>query len=65
MPIEGKDSKSGTLIHEATHFENAGHSFDIASGQKAAHELAERDPVLAVASANNYEYFAENEPFLG
>ena len=35
---------------------------DYAYGQAAAQDLANSDPDKAVFSANNHEYFAENNP---
>ncbi|KDQ13796.1 hypothetical protein BOTBODRAFT_33232 [Botryobasidium botryosum FD-172 SS1] len=63
-PVNGTDSKGGTIIHESSHFvKNAG-TDDNAYGQTAAQALAVATPDLAVDNADSHEYFAENNPVL-
>ncbi|CAG8998784.1 MAG: hypothetical protein CENE_00744 [Candidatus Celerinatantimonas neptuna] len=60
----GTDSKSGTLIHELSHFTVNGGADDIAYGQYYARQLAQSSPSKAVQNADSHEYFAENNPKL-
>ncbi|KAH8801955.1 peptidyl-Lys metalloendopeptidase [Flagelloscypha sp. PMI_526] len=64
--MTGTDSKSGTLIHEASHFIQNGGTLDIHKlyGQRASQTLARDEPDLAVFNADSHEYFAENTPIL-
>jgi len=59
----GTDSRSGTLIHESSHFTANGGTEDYAYGQEDAKSLASTDPAKAVMNADNHEYYAENTPF--
>ncbi|KDQ21773.1 hypothetical protein BOTBODRAFT_168984 [Botryobasidium botryosum FD-172 SS1] len=63
-PPTGTDSKSGTLIHECSHFTRIAGTKDIAYGQSGCRRLAERNPREAIMNADSHEYFAENNPFL-
>ena len=58
----GTDSRGGTLVHELSHFTVVAGTDDHAYGQTAARRLAQNDPALAIANADNYEYFGENTP---
>ena len=60
--IAGSDSKSGTIIHEMTHFNVIGSTEDYKYGTTDTLELAIDNPQQAVNNADNYEYFAENTP---
>lgn len=60
----GKDTKSGTLVHEISHFNIVADTDDIKYGQTEAKRLARNRPHKAMKNADNYEYFAENYPFL-
>ncbi|CAE6430591.1 unnamed protein product [Rhizoctonia solani] len=64
-PLEGTDSKAGTIIHEASHFPEYAGTSDHAYGQGACRDLARNDPNRAAMNADSHEYFAENEPWLG
>ncbi|KAF8598692.1 zincin [Ceratobasidium sp. AG-I] len=64
-PLEGTDSKAGTIIHEASHFPEYAGTADNAYGQNACRDLARNNPGSAVMNADSHEYFAENEPWLG
>ncbi|EUC60629.1 peptidyl-lys metalloendopeptidase [Rhizoctonia solani AG-3 Rhs1AP] len=64
-PMEGTDSKAGTIVHEASHFTKYGGTADHAYGQGACRDLARNDPNRAAMNADSHEYFAENEPWLG
>ena len=63
--MQGSNSKAGTLIHEATHF-----TFHTPRGEdhkvfhEQCHQLAVDNPFLATTNSDNYEFFAENDPFL-
>ncbi len=61
-PLVGTDSKAGTLIHEASHFNVVAGTDDIVYGQAGAKNLALSDPNGALNNADNHEYFAENTP---
>ncbi len=63
-PLEGTDSRGGTLIHEMTHFTAVAGTDDWAYGQAAAGSLAISDPGKALDNADSHEYFAENTPAL-
>ncbi|KAH8801956.1 peptidyl-Lys metalloendopeptidase [Flagelloscypha sp. PMI_526] len=65
--LTGTDSQPGILIHEASHFEKNGPTFDIAGGygqdgSQALLPKARRDPNLACFNADSHKYFAENNP---
>ena len=65
-PTTGTDSKAGTIVHQASHFTANGGTNDMrdyesVSGSK---ELAANYPDIAIRTADNYEYFAENNPVL-
>lgn len=63
--LSGIDSKSGTLIHELSHFSILGGTNATRAevyGTSNALNLADNDPNYAVQNAENYEYFAENTP---
>jgi len=63
---EGTDSKSGTIVHEISHFNVVASSDDFASAldQRGSRRLASSSPTSAIRNANAFEYFAENTPFL-
>ncbi|KAJ7592414.1 peptidyl-Lys metalloendopeptidase [Mycena floridula] len=63
-PLNGTDSKAGTLIHESSHFPQIAYTNDFVYGQTAAKALAISDPNEAVENADNHEYFAEHNPLL-
>ena len=63
-PLEGTDSRGGTLIHEMTHFTAVAGTDDWAYGQTAAANLAISNPANALDNADSHEYFAENTPAL-
>ncbi|KAG8721478.1 hypothetical protein FRC09_007845 [Ceratobasidium sp. 395] len=64
-PLEGTDSKAGTIIHEASHFPEYAGTSDHVYGQGGCRDLARNDPARAAMNADSHEYFAENEPWLG
>ena len=60
--IEGIDSRSGTLVHELTHFQIVGATNENSEetyGWENAKSLALSDPEAARENAENYQYFAE------
>jgi len=63
-PLVGTDSMTGTLIHEASHFDKNGGTRDYAYGQADCKDLAESEPETAIVNADSHEYFAENSPSL-
>lgn len=63
-PMTGTDSKGGTIVHEMSHFDVVARTDDYVYGQRAAAALAISDPEDARNNADNYEYFAENNPML-
>ena len=62
----GTDSRSGTIVHEISHFNVviASDDFQSALNQSGSRQLANTNPSLAIRNANAFEYFAENTPFL-
>ncbi|KAK7037551.1 hypothetical protein VNI00_011043 [Paramarasmius palmivorus] len=56
----GADSRAGTLVHEASHFEITAGTDDHAYQRGPAQELAEENPDVAINNADSYEYFVEN-----
>lgn len=62
--LSGTDSRAGTLVHELSHFTALVGTDDHAYGQRAARELAQNDPTTAIDNADNFGYFAENDPVL-
>lgn len=50
-PVNGTDSKAGTIVHEGTHFTNIGSTDDYAYGQDGAKNLAKSDPDQGVMNA--------------
>ncbi|MFT5163696.1 MAG: peptidyl-Lys metalloendopeptidase [Alteromonadaceae bacterium] len=58
----GTDSRSGTIIHEISHFNAVAGTDDIVYGQSGAKSLAINNPADAVQNADSHEYFAENTP---
>ncbi|KAF8674089.1 peptidyl-Lys metalloendopeptidase [Rhizoctonia solani] len=60
--VLGKDSRAGTIIHEATHFTRLGGTDDHAYGHEEAQKLAINFPGQAIMNADSHEYFAENDP---
>ncbi len=60
----GTDSRSGTIIHELSHFNVVAGTDDIVYGQSGAKSLAISSPDKAVKNADSHEYFAENSPRL-
>ena len=62
--VSGTDSKSGTIVHETSHFTVLAGTNDHAYGKNDAQSLAISNPDNAVDNADNHEYFAENIPFL-
>lgn len=63
-PMNGTDSKAGTLIHEMTHFNVVASTDDWVYGKTAAAALAISNPAKALDNADSHEYFAENTPAL-
>ncbi|KAG8774696.1 hypothetical protein FRC12_001863 [Ceratobasidium sp. 428] len=61
-PTLGTNSKAGTIIHEATHFDVLAGARDFGYGHTETMALAKRNPAQAVMNADSYEYFAENIP---
>jgi peptidyl-Lys metalloendopeptidase len=66
VPGEGTDSKSGTIVHEVSHFNVVAGTDDFGSAldQSGSRRLANSSPTSAIRNANAFEYFAENTPFL-
>lgn len=72
--LMGTNSQSGTLVHEISHFNVVADTDDVSDalcsngsnnicyGQTNAKALAAGKPDLAITNADNYEYFAENDP---
>ncbi len=60
----GTDSRSGTIVHEVSHFNIVANTDDFRPNQQGIRQLASSQPNSAIRAANAYEYFAENTPFL-
>lgn len=58
-PLEGKDSKVGTLIHELSHFDDIAGTIDHAYGLTEAKNLAKNNKSKAITNADNFEYYIE------
>ncbi|NEP55036.1 MAG: hypothetical protein F6K65_42145, partial [Moorea sp. SIO3C2] len=58
-PLLGKNSQTGTLIHEFTHI--IFHTDDHDYGPEQCKQLAINNPALAIDNADNYEYFIESQ----
>jgi peptidyl-Lys metalloendopeptidase len=61
-PMNGTDSKAGTLVHEMSHFDVVANTDDVVYGQTGAKNLAISNPNDAIRNADSHEYFAENTP---
>lgn len=61
-PLDGTDSKAGTIIHETSHFTVTAGTDDHVYGQSGCKSLATTDPDSAIDNADSHEYFAENNP---
>ncbi|MCG8455890.1 MAG: M35 family metallo-endopeptidase, partial [Holophagales bacterium] len=59
-PMNGTDSKAGTLVHELSHFYVVAGTDDVVYGTTACKALAQSTPTKAIRNADSYEYFAEN-----
>lgn len=53
------DSRSGTLLHEVSHFTDVGATNDWVYGAAAAKRLALASPAHALSNADNFEYYCE------
>ncbi|KXN83045.1 Peptidyl-Lys metalloendopeptidase [Leucoagaricus sp. SymC.cos] len=60
--IFGGNVTSGTLIHEASHFNANGASQDYSLYVTDTMNLAKTSPDKAIRNANAYDFFAENSP---
>lgn len=56
----GHGTREGTILHELSHFPAVAGTGDACYGRGACGELAGRDPARAVATADSYQYFAED-----
>ncbi len=61
-PDTGTDSQMGTVVHEASHFNDIAATDDWVYGQTDARSLASSNPARAVDNADNHEYFCEQFP---
>lgn len=59
-PATGSDSQMGTITHELSHFDEAGHTDDVVYGEDNARTLAKESPDDAIRNADNFEYFIED-----
>jgi len=62
--LNGTDSRSGTILHEVSHFSVVAGTDDHQYGHNNSKELAKEDPEKAASNADSHEYFAENTPNL-
>ncbi|MEA2559749.1 MAG: peptidyl-Lys metalloendopeptidase [Acidobacteriota bacterium] len=63
-PLEGTDSRSGTIVHETSHFNVVAGTDDHEYSQPACRTLAKNNPTVATDNADSHEYFTENNPEL-
>lgn len=56
----GFNSQPGTLIHEASHFNDVGATRDSAYSPQTCQDLARTDPAKAVNNGDSMEYFIED-----
>jgi peptidyl-Lys metalloendopeptidase len=61
-PRDGENSRAGTLVHETTHFNDAGGTDDHAYGPDKCRALAAQYPNKAQNNADNHEYWMESLP---
>jgi peptidyl-Lys metalloendopeptidase len=61
-PRFGEDSRSGTVVHETSHFLEAAGTRDVVYGRKACRALAAKDPDKALTNADSHEYWLETLP---
>lgn len=61
-PRTGEDSRAGTIVHETSHFSDAGGTKDHAYGRSACRTLANTDPAKAQNNADSHEYWLETLP---
>jgi len=61
-PKRDRDSKPGTMIHEASHYSDIGKTQDLAYGTSELIEIAEEEPETARQNADSIEAFAECNP---
>jgi hypothetical protein len=62
--LTGTDSRSGTIVHETSHFNVVAGTDDHVYGQQGCKDLAKSAPSKAIDNADSHEYFAENTPQL-
>ena len=58
----GTNSRPGTIIHEMSHFHVIADTDDMVYGKPNCMNLAANSPEKAINNADNYKYFAENDP---
>jgi len=61
-PLVGHQSKAGIIVHEWSHFNAIGVTYDHDKTRRASRRLAEWNPDLALENAYSIQYFAENDP---
>ena len=61
-PTSGFNSKADTIVHEVSHFNVVAGTDDHTYGQTNCKNLASSDPSRAIENADNYAYFAADEP---
>lgn len=58
IPLYGKSSQVGTILHEITHL--VGGTVDHANGQTNCQRLAKRKPTLAINNGDSYTFYIES-----
>ncbi|MDJ0599820.1 MAG: M35 family metallo-endopeptidase [Crocosphaera sp.] len=58
IPLYGKGSQVGTILHEITHL--VGATVDHANGQTNCQRLAKRRPTLAINNGDSYTFYIES-----
>jgi len=57
--VTGKNSRSGVIVHELSHSNSIGKTFDHVRGEENSLRLAVVDPSDALYNADSFEYFIE------
>lgn len=62
---EGNGTRSGTFVHEITHFTVVAGTDDICYSREDCTDMASRSPFNAIMNADSYQYFVEDVTFFG
>lgn len=62
---EGNGTRSGTFVHEITHFTVVAGTDDICYSREDCSEMAAESPFNAIMNADSYQYFVEDVTYFG